>query len=178
MTTYPGGKDAHTKTDSTPPWEIVSEGKSVINSPIKVSVQLFECRRVCKLRDVTVNRIAMWLGCGSGNRGAALLRMRRSASNTASGLLQSGDAWKHCTPHLFHNAKVASPNQCFFWIVRLHRPQTGLFTPWPTKRRKLTRNSPVGKILSTTHGRGNSSGAPRAVGVSNRVFLTSVNCTP
>lgn len=116
-------------------------------------------------------------GCGSWKCGAPPLRMRQLQTllveSPSDGLLQSRAAWKDCTPHLLHTAKEASPNQRFFWFVLTHRSQTDLlilFTPWPTKRRKLTRNSRVGKILSTTHGRGNSSGAPRAVGVSNRFF--------
>lgn len=104
VTTYPGGilnglssQDAHTKTDSTPPWEIVSEGKRLMYSHIQVSVQLFECRRVCKPRGATVNRIAM--SCGS-----ALLRMRRSASYAASGLTAA--VWR----------RVETLHSSFIWL--------------------------------------------------------------
>lgn len=76
--------------------------------------------------------------------------------------------------------KGGKPESTLSWFACIHCPQTGLFIlfkPWPTKRRKLTRKSRIGKILSTTRGRGNSSGARRVVGVSHR-FLTSACSTP
>lgn len=118
-------------------------------------------------------------GCGSWKCGALLLRMRHSASNAASGEPDRRSAAVSSRVERLHTSFISQregdkPESTLFWFVLIHRSQTDLFilfTPWPTKRRKLTRNSRVGKILSTTHGRGNSSGAPRAVGVSNRFFF-------
>lgn len=116
------------------------------------------------LHAAPVNAVRLHRACASS--AVQTLPVKSSSGRTAVSSLVE-------TPHtsLFHNAKEASPNQRFFRSILIYRSQTGLFilfTTCPTKRRKLTRNSRVGKILSTTQGRGNSSGALRAVGVSNR----------
>lgn len=84
-----------------------------------------------------------------------------------------GEAPHTTPPHLIHflftwrGASLLCSADSFHFAFPVFQKQAALTSPWQTRRRNPMGKSRAGKILSTTHGLGNSWGALQAVGVRN-----------